>query len=35
MFELPSQKDIREFVIDKIYAENKLNKSAIRKLIAA
>ncbi|MBL0024460.1 MAG: ATP-dependent Clp protease ATP-binding subunit ClpX [Saprospiraceae bacterium] len=35
MFELPSQKDIKEFVVDKIYVEDKLNKSAIRKLIAA
>ena len=35
MFELPSQKDIKEFVVDKIYVVDKLNKSAIRKLIAA
>jgi len=35
MFELPSQKDIKEFIVDKIYVEDKLNKSAIRKLIAA
>jgi ATP-dependent Clp protease ATP-binding subunit ClpX len=35
MFELPSQKDIREFIVDKIYVEDKLNKNAIRKLIAA
>jgi ATP-dependent Clp protease ATP-binding subunit ClpX len=35
MFELPSQNDIKEFIVDKIYVEDKLNKSAIRKLIAA
>lgn len=35
MFELPSQKDIKDFLIDKIYVSDKLNKSAIRKLIAA
>ncbi|MFN8338572.1 MAG: ATP-dependent Clp protease ATP-binding subunit ClpX [Saprospiraceae bacterium] len=35
MFELPSQKDIKEFVVDKVYVEDKLNKTAIRKLIAA
>jgi ATP-dependent Clp protease ATP-binding subunit ClpX len=35
MFELPSQKDIKEFVVDKVYVEDKLSKNAIRKLIAA
>lgn len=35
MFELPSQKDIKEFVVDKVYAEDKLNKTAINKLLAA
>lgn len=35
MFELPSQNDIKEFTVDKVYVEDKLNKSAIRKLIAA
>jgi len=35
MFELPSQKDIKEFVVDKVYAEDKLNKSSIKKLKAA
>ncbi len=35
MFELPSQSDIKEFKVDKIYVEDKLNKNAIRKLIAA
>jgi ATP-dependent Clp protease ATP-binding subunit ClpX len=35
MFELPSQKDIKEFLVDKVYVEDKLNKNAIRKLIAA
>ena len=32
---LPSQNDIKEFIVDKVYVEDKLNKSAIRKLIAA
>ncbi len=35
MFELPSQKDIKEFVVDKVYAEDKLSKSSIKKLKAA
>lgn len=35
MFELPSQNDITEFNVDLVYVEDKLNKSAIRKLIAA
>lgn len=35
MFELPSQSDIKEFIVDKVYVEDKLNKNAIRKLIAA
>lgn len=35
MFELPSQKDITEFVVDKIYVEDKINRSNIKKRIAA
>ncbi|HRO72218.1 MAG TPA: ATP-dependent Clp protease ATP-binding subunit ClpX, partial [Saprospiraceae bacterium] len=35
MFELPSQKDIKEFTVDKIYVEDKINKSSIKKLVAA
>lgn len=35
MFELPSQKDIKEFTVDKVYVEDKLNKSGIKKLRAA
>jgi ATP-dependent Clp protease ATP-binding subunit ClpX len=35
MFELPSQKDIREFHVNRVYVEDKLQRSAIRKLIAA
>jgi len=35
MFELPSQSDIKEFNVDKIYVVDKLSKNAIRKLIAA
>ncbi len=35
MFELPSQKDIKTFTVDKVYVEDKLNKSGIKKLIAA
>ncbi|MFZ1750067.1 MAG: ATP-dependent Clp protease ATP-binding subunit ClpX [Saprospiraceae bacterium] len=35
MFELPSQKDIKVFKVTKLYVEDKLNKSAIRKLLAA
>lgn len=35
MFELPSQKEVKSFTVDKIYAEDKLNKSGIQKLIAA
>jgi ATP-dependent Clp protease ATP-binding subunit ClpX len=35
MFELPSQKDIREFVVDKGYVEDKINRSNLKKRIAA
>ena len=35
MFELPSQKDITEFVVDKVYVEDKINRSNIKKRIAA
>lgn len=35
MFELPSQKDVKEFRVNKVYVEDKLQRSAIRKLIAA
>lgn len=35
MFELPSQKDVKEFTVDRIYVEEKLNKSGIKKLKAA
>jgi hypothetical protein len=35
MFALPSQSDIKEFNVDKIDVEDKLNKNTIRKLIAA
>lgn len=35
MFELPSKKDIREFVVDMNYVKEKLDKSNIRKLFAA
>ena len=35
MFELPSQKDIKEFTVDKVYVEDKVNKSGIKKLKAA
>ena len=35
MYELPSHKDVKEFVVDKLYVEDKLNKNAIKKLIAA
>ncbi|MCB0659470.1 MAG: ATP-dependent Clp protease ATP-binding subunit ClpX [Saprospiraceae bacterium] len=35
MFELPSQKDISEFVVDRSMVEEKLNKSTLKKLIAA
>lgn len=32
MYELPSQKNIDQFVIDKVYAEREFNKSKIKKL---
>jgi len=35
MFELPSQHDIKDFVVDKLYVEDKLQKSNVKKLIAA
>lgn len=35
MFELPSKKDISEFVVDMNYVKEKLDKSNIRKLFAA
>lgn len=35
MFELPSQKDVKEFIVNKELVIEKLNKSALRKLIAA
>jgi ATP-dependent Clp protease ATP-binding subunit ClpX len=35
MFELPSQKDVRSFVVDRIYAESKLRKSKLAQLKAA
>ena len=28
MYELPSHKDVKEFVVDKLYVEDKLNKNA-------
>lgn len=35
MFELPSKKDVTEFVVDKAYAEDKLDNSSISKLKVA
>ena len=35
MFELPSQPDVKEFVVDKTYAAEQLKRSAISKLRAA
>jgi ATP-dependent Clp protease ATP-binding subunit ClpX len=35
MFELPSRKDVKTFVIDRKYAESKLNHSKLNKLRAA
>lgn len=35
MFEMPSQKDVKKFIVDKAYAENKLSKSKLTKLKAA
>lgn len=34
MFELPSQKDVEKFIVDKVYVEEKLNKTGIKKLAA-
>lgn len=35
MFELPSQKEIKEFVVDRSYAEEKFEKSKFKRLSAA
>jgi len=35
MFELPSQSEIKEFNVDLTYAEDKIKKSSIQKLLAA
>jgi len=35
MYELPSQKDIKSFVITRDYAEDKLSKDKVSKLKAA
>ena len=35
MFELPSQKDVRSFLVDRVYAESKLRKSKLAQLKAA
>lgn len=35
MFELPSQKDIKEFNVDIVFVEDKINKTSIKKLLAA
>ncbi len=35
MYELPSQKDVQSFVVDRIYAESKLRKSKLAQLKAA
>jgi ATP-dependent Clp protease ATP-binding subunit ClpX len=35
MYELPSQRDINQFVVTKQYIESQLSKSSIKKLIAA
>jgi len=35
MYELPSQKDVRSFEVDYIYAESKLRKSKLAQLKAA
>jgi len=35
MFELPSKKDVKEFIVNKKYAEKQLDKSGIKKLLAA
>ncbi len=34
MFELPSQKNVEKFIVDKVYVEEKLNKTGIKKLAA-
>jgi len=35
MFELPSHPEVKEFVVDKLYATEQLKRSAIAKLKAA
>jgi hypothetical protein len=35
MFEMPSNKDISEFVVDEAYAKDKISKASLQKLIAA
>ena len=35
MFELPSRKDVRKFVVDLNYAKNKLNRSEMARLRVA
>ena len=34
MYELPSQKDVRSFLVDRVYAESKLRKSKLAQLKA-
>lgn len=35
MFEMPSNKDIKEFMVDEAYAKDKISKASLQKLIAA
>lgn len=35
MFEMPSNKDISEFIVDETYARDKISKASLQKLIAA
>lgn len=35
MYELPSEKNIKEFTVDLAYTEEKLKKSKLEKLLAA
>jgi len=35
MFELPSKKEIEEFIVDESYARDKISKASLQKLIAA
>ncbi|MBI9035928.1 MAG: ATP-dependent Clp protease ATP-binding subunit ClpX, partial [Bacteroidales bacterium] len=35
MYEMPSQKDVKEFVVSREYAEDKIHKSSIAKLKVA